>query len=244
MHQTMIATLLFVSGAMAATYSIDVGTPQDQIFVPSYAHIQVGDQVRFFFWGNHSVAQSTFDNPCVPSDHDPIFSGVIPGPPAQSDDNIPVWVMNTTINETLWLYSSVGDDCQKGMSLKIDIGNNPDINDTIEEYQAAAALIKAASAPTETNGGTIKATTATGSSPTSTGKGTYTATTATTTALSTTFTSKASTVTATKSGSSSGSASATGSASPVTATGAAGKANFPVALGLAGIAGGLAALMA
>lgn len=160
-------------------------------------------------------------------------------------------------NETLWLYCSVDDHCQKGMSMSIVVGNNPSADDTLEKYQAAAAKVAVASAPTTTIGGTLVLPSATGaasgsasaSDSVSASSSAYATgiasgnSTATTTALSTTITSKGSTVTATKSGSGSGSASATSSGAAVTASGAAGQAKVPVALGFAGIAGGLAAFM-
>ena len=153
----------------------------------------------------------------------------------------PTFIMDTHVNGTLWLYCSVSDHCQKGMSMEIVVGNNPDDSQTLDKYQAAAAKVATAVAPDTVEGGTVSLLSSSASA-SSTGTATAVSgnSTATTTALSTTFTSKASTVTATKSGES-GSASATGTAATVTASGAASKQ--AVALGLAGIAGGLALMI-
>ncbi|QSZ36170.1 hypothetical protein DSL72_007295 [Monilinia vaccinii-corymbosi] len=239
MQKSIIYLFALLSSALAATYSIAVGG-SGLTFVRKSLHAQVGDQVQFIFSGKHSVAQSTFDNPCVPSDHAPIFSGVISASPNSIDAANPVWTMDLKTNKTLWLYCSVGDHCQKGMSMTIVVGNNPNPDETLDKYQAAAAKVAQASAPTETLGGTLVLPSGTSGSATATASGNFTAT---ITALSTTVTSRASTVTATRSGSASGLASATSSGAGVTATGAAGQAQVPVALGLAGIAGGLAAFL-
>ncbi|KAJ8062764.1 hypothetical protein OCU04_008023 [Sclerotinia nivalis] len=248
MHQSIISFFAFVSSAMAAQHSVVVGG-SGLTFVPDALTVQVGDTVKFQFFGNHSVAQSTYDSPCVPSDHAPIFSGVISGPDPSNNTVTPTFIMDTHVNGTLWLYCSVAHHCQKGMSMEIVVGNNPDPNQTLDKYQAAAAKVDSSVAPDTVEGGSVgpqsgpTTDTDTGSAATSTGTATVLSgsTTATTTALSTTFTSRASTVTATRSG---GSASATGTAATVTATGAAGKqVHVPVALGFAGIVGGLAALI-
>lgn len=47
-------------------------------FVPDSVTASVGSQIRFVFYPkNHSVAQSTFDNPCNPSQN-ALYSGFIP----------------------------------------------------------------------------------------------------------------------------------------------------------------------
>ncbi|KAF5869048.1 putative extracellular serine-rich protein [Botrytis fragariae] len=249
MQKSLISLFALVSSAMAVERSVVVGG-SGLTFVPNALTVQVGDTVKFQFFGNHSVAQSTYDSPCIPSDHAPIFSGVISGPDPSSNDPTPTFIMDTHVNGTLWLYCSVSDHCQKGMSMEIIVGNNPDASQTLDEYQVAAAKVAKAIAPDTVEGGTVgpqsgsTSNTDGTSSASASSTGTVTAvsgnTTATTTALSTTFTSKASTVTATKSGES-GSASATGTAATVTATGAASKQ--AVALGFAGIAGGLALMI-
>ncbi|KAF7889334.1 uncharacterized protein EAF01_010827 [Botrytis porri] len=249
MPKSLISLFALVSSAMAVERSVVVGG-SGLTFVPNALTVQVGDTVKFQFFGKHSVAQSTYDSPCVPSDHAPIFSGVISGPEPSSNDPTPDFIMDTHVNGTLWLYCSVSDHCQKGMSMEIIVGNNPDESQTLDNYQVAAAKVAKAVAPDTVEGGTVgpqsgRTTDTNGSSSASASStGSVTAlsgnTTATTTALSTTFTSKASTVTATKSGES-GSASATGSAASVTASGAASKQ--AAALGFAGIAGGLALMI-
>ncbi|KAF7891957.1 hypothetical protein EAF00_008259 [Botryotinia globosa] len=249
MQKSLISLVALVSSAMAVERSVVVGG-SGLSFVPNALTVQVGDTVKFQFLGTHSVAQSTYDSPCVPSDHAPIFSGVISGPDPSSNDPAPTFIMDTHVNGTLWLYCSVGSHCQKGMSMQIIVGNNPDASQTLDGYQAAAAKVAKAIAPDTVEGGTVGPqsgpTTDTDGSSSAPASSTGTATalsgnsTATTTASSTVTTSKASTITATKSGAS-GSASTTGTAATVTSTGAASKQ--AVALGFAGIAGGLALMI-
>ncbi|TGO37644.1 hypothetical protein BHYA_0092g00270 [Botrytis hyacinthi] len=249
MQKSLISLVALASSAMAVERSVVVGG-SGLSFVPNALTVQVGDTVKFQFLGTHSVAQSTYDSPCVPSDDAPIFSGVIAGSSPSSNDPAPTFIMDTHVNGTLWLYCTVGSHCQKGMSMEIIVGNNPDASQTLDGYQAAAAKVAKAIAPDTVEGGTVSPqsgpTSSTDGSSTASASSTGTAitlsgnSTATTTALSTTVTSKASTVTATKSGAS-GSASTTGTAATVTSTGAASKQ--AVALGLAGIAGGLALMI-
>ncbi|TGO09635.1 hypothetical protein BTUL_0159g00210 [Botrytis tulipae] len=234
MQKSLISLVALVSSAMAVERSVVVGG-SGLSFVPNALTVQVGDTVKFQFLGSHSVAQSTYDSPCVPSDHSPIFSGVIPGPDPSSNNPASTFIMDTHVNGTLWLYCSVGSHCQKGMSMQIIVGNNPDASQTLDGYQAAAAKVAKAIAPDTVEGGTVGSASSTGTATALSGNST-----ATTTASSTITTSKASTITATKSGAS-GSASTTGAAATVTSTGAASKQ--AVALGLAGIAGGLALMI-
>ncbi|RAL62684.1 hypothetical protein DID88_004527 [Monilinia fructigena] len=150
---------------------------------------------------------------------------------------MPHWTMPLLTNETLWLYCSVEDHCQKGMSMSIVVGNNPDADQTLEKYQAAAANVAVASAPTTTIVEPSFSHLLLVLPPA------LLMELALPLVIPQQFTSKGSTVTATRSGSASGSASATSSGTAVTASGAAGQIKVPVALGFAGIAGGLAAFM-
>jgi hypothetical protein len=90
---------------------------------------------------NHTVTQSTFDNPCVPihniqSNVTGIKSGFMPVSPGGS-----VPVFSVLVNDTtpIWLYCGQVGHCQKGMALVIN--EKAGSNKTLEAYKAAAALL-------------------------------------------------------------------------------------------------------
>lgn len=114
-------------------------------FSPNRVTAAVGDTIQFqFMGGNHTVTQSTFDNPCIPinmvnASVVGFHSGFFPAMNVQQTGQVPAW--NLQINDTrpIWMYCAQGRHCQSGMGMVIN--ENPTANQTrtVENYQALAA---------------------------------------------------------------------------------------------------------
>ncbi|KAM3066937.1 hypothetical protein ACMFMG_007081 [Clarireedia jacksonii] len=151
MHFTLINVLALAAAVMAATIHVDVGKEGLQ-FSPDKIVAADGDQVAFHFYSKHSVASSSFFEPCVSGPND-FFSGVLTG----DDAGVQTWTLPITNVSAIWLYCSVGKHCQAGMTAVI---NEPGRNKTLDAYKQTAANVQAAQPPASPQGGTIS--TATG----------------------------------------------------------------------------------
>jgi len=138
-------------------------------FSPNSIVAAVGDTIEYHFYPpEHSVAQSTFDAPCVPSGPTAFFSGPFSQSSGQNTN-----VFTLTINDTnpIWFYCAVPTHCESGM---FGVINPPTGNDTLTAYQANAA--KATSqAPATVQGGVIGPAKAATQSTSSTGSSTSSA---------------------------------------------------------------------
>jgi len=116
---TILPFALFqlASAADSTTHDVTVGANAQLTFSPSIVTAAIGDKVNFhFFPSNHSVSQSTFGAPCVPSSSLAIFSGFQPTTSESTD------VFTVTINDTnpVWLYCAQDDHCGAGMAMVIN----------------------------------------------------------------------------------------------------------------------------
>jgi plastocyanin len=116
-----IPFLLILLCALAfAQNTIDVDVGEDGlIYKPSTVTAAPGSTVNFHFYsGDHSVAQSTYDSPCVPSGPDAIWSGFI----NPSNTKVASMMFTITINNTkpIWIYCAQGDHCESGMAMVIN----------------------------------------------------------------------------------------------------------------------------
>jgi hypothetical protein len=114
-------------------------------FSPNSVTAAVGDTIQFqFMGGNHTVTQSTFDNPCIPismvnTSVVGFHSGFFPTQQAAGQSMVLAW--NLLINDTrpMWLYCAQGRHCQSGMGMVIN--ENPAANQsrTLTNYLSLAA---------------------------------------------------------------------------------------------------------
>jgi plastocyanin len=103
---------------------VKVGSANGSLaFSPNNLVVPVGDMVQFQFApANHTVTQSTFDQPCQPialhSNVTGVFSGFMPVTAASTTTpTYTIMVNNTT---PMWLYCSQGKHCQAGMTMVIN----------------------------------------------------------------------------------------------------------------------------
>ena len=92
----------------------------DLSFTPNDIKANSGDMVQFHFYPkNHSVVQSTFDQPCQPLEMNMpgakgFFSGFMPVKP--TDKMMPSYtVMVKDASKPMWFYCAQGKHCQAGM---------------------------------------------------------------------------------------------------------------------------------
>ncbi|OTB04185.1 hypothetical protein M426DRAFT_58999 [Hypoxylon sp. CI-4A] len=128
MHFTT-AALLTLLGSVSAqkVHVVSVGsTNGTKAFFPDNLKADVGDMIQFQFrGGNHSVAQSNFDNPCTPinehvSNQTGIFSGYQPVAAGASAGTIPTYTVMVSAKAPLWFYCSQAKHCQGGMVVVVN----------------------------------------------------------------------------------------------------------------------------
>ncbi|CAA7265961.1 unnamed protein product [Cyclocybe aegerita] len=139
-----LSLVLLLPSAFAAEYLVGVGKDETtgrkgMGFDPSVIHPAAGDVIAFEFRsGQHSVVQSTFENPCTGNGG--FNTGVF-----TVDDSIPVDApglptVRLTVNDTnpIWFFDEAGGLCKQGAVLAV----NPTL-----ELSAAAFKVNAANAP-------------------------------------------------------------------------------------------------
>jgi len=123
-------------------------------FEPDNIVAEIGEIVEFHYLPkNHSVAQSSFEKPCVPLDNGAsFFSGFQPVAEGQSNNVFQITVKDKT---PIWFYCSqpVGAHCKNGMSGSIN--QNFSSQKTLAKYREAAALTGAPVSPPYIGGGVV-----------------------------------------------------------------------------------------
>ncbi|KAI9823397.1 MAG: hypothetical protein M1826_007753 [Phylliscum demangeonii] len=126
------------------------------VFSPANLTAAVGDMIQFQFYPrNHSVVQSTFDQPCQPRGlNQPSMPGFFSGfmPVSNTSTTMPVWTIAINDTKPIWFYCSQGKHCQAGM---VGVINAPAANAsrTLETYRLLAAQAAANLSPGEVEGG-------------------------------------------------------------------------------------------
>ncbi|KAM0330732.1 hypothetical protein ACHAQA_003684 [Verticillium albo-atrum] len=121
-------------------------------FSPEKITAPPGSMVQFqFMGGNHTVTQSTFDNPCQPMgtvQTDPnaapqqgIFSGYVPVAASANMGQRPVFSVMVNDTKPIWLFCQQGPHCQRGMAMVINENSASNNTKTLENYKAAAAAL-------------------------------------------------------------------------------------------------------
>ncbi|EXJ83558.1 hypothetical protein A1O1_07181 [Capronia coronata CBS 617.96] len=132
------------SSSASGVHSVQVGPGLS--FSPDTVAAAQGDWIEFTFGSGHSVAQSTFDKPCVPISSG---AGVYSGFPDDGD----VWRIMVNSTDPLWLYCSAQGHCEGGMALVVNPPNN---DKTLDAYKSAAKDAQGSS-PSTVQGGVFGA---------------------------------------------------------------------------------------
>jgi plastocyanin len=117
-----VALLASAQLALAATFDVIVGGPGVLKFNPQFVNASVGDVVRFVFQQkNHTVTQSTLDNPCSPLAAG-FDSGFMPVPDNQTS-NFPTAQLTVQKTTPIWAYCRQGTHCKSGMVFGVNPGD-------------------------------------------------------------------------------------------------------------------------
>jgi len=133
MRHFVLASVFLASAqlALAATIDVTVGGVGVLKFNPPSVNASVGDVVRFTFQQkNHTVTQSTLDNPCSPLAGG-FDSGFMPVPSTQTS-NFPTAQLTVQKTTPIWAYCRQANHCQSGMVFAVNAG------DKLAAFQAAA----------------------------------------------------------------------------------------------------------
>ncbi|KAK2865412.1 hypothetical protein FQN49_003608 [Arthroderma sp. PD_2] len=147
--KSLLSTLALASFVAAETIDVNVGEGGLK-FVPDNIKAKSGDEVVFHFVaGHHDVTLGKYDEPCMPADGAPIWSGVVDT--AEKGKSV-TFTVPIEDDKTKWIYCAVGKHCQNGMSIVI---NEPSSGDSQQEYKDKAKLVTKSGVPTEVKGGTL-----------------------------------------------------------------------------------------
>lgn len=141
---TFALSALSIGSALAdiTVHVVKVGNANGTLaYSPNNVVAAVGDMVQFQFApANHTVTQSTFDNPCQPiamhSNVTGVYSGFMPvAATAQMTPTYTIMINNTT---PMWLYCSQGKHCQNGMTMVINENTKANASRSLAAFQALA----------------------------------------------------------------------------------------------------------
>ncbi|KAF4614819.1 hypothetical protein D9613_002951 [Agrocybe pediades] len=130
---TFLSTILaFAAQSTLAAKTIDVvvGGPGILQYNPPFVNADVGDRIHFIFKEkNHTVTQSTFDNPCTQS-----VGGFDSGfhPVASGATVFPEVLLEVPDLDPIWIFCRQANHCQQGMVFSVNPG------DKFAAFQAAA----------------------------------------------------------------------------------------------------------
>lgn len=122
-----LSALLGSSLAAAQTvHVVEVSSTNGSLtYSPNNVKATAGDMVQFqFLAGNHTVTQSTFDQPCQPialhSNVTGFHSGFMDVAASASMGMIPTYTIEINNTTPIWVYCAQGKHCEAGMSMVIN----------------------------------------------------------------------------------------------------------------------------
>ncbi|KAJ5046752.1 uncharacterized protein L3040_003982 [Drepanopeziza brunnea f. sp. 'multigermtubi'] len=145
---TLALSALSICSALAQSAGIKVHVVRvgamngSLIYSPDNIKAAVGEMVQFQFApNNHSVTQSTFDQPCQPiapagSSGAGIYSGFMPV--SASSTTTPTYTIMIKDQTPMWLYCSQAQHCQGGMVMVINEDTAANASRTLENYRTLA----------------------------------------------------------------------------------------------------------
>ena len=107
----IFVSLSLLFGFSTAQITVDVGA-NGFVFSPDTVTANAGDVIEFVISSGHSVAQSSFDNPCHPISAAAIYSGFT--------SNGAIFSVTVNSSDTLWFYCSATGHCPGGMAMVVN----------------------------------------------------------------------------------------------------------------------------
>lgn len=134
------------------TVSVIVGR-NGTTFQPNNIRAAVGDAVQFqFMGGNHTVTQSTFDNPCSPINNfvknvTGVHSGYVPFAASAAMGQVPVYTIMINNTNPMWLYCAQAKHCQNGMVMVINENTAANSSRSLANYRQLASSVAQSTVP-------------------------------------------------------------------------------------------------
>ncbi|KAK2466753.1 hypothetical protein APHAL10511_001011 [Amanita phalloides] len=152
---SLLCALLSVISVSAKVFNVAVGANNQLVYdPPSISGAVAGDQILFTFTSkNHTVTQSTFNNPCVKASSTAIDSGFKPVAGASQ----PTFSFNLNAHSAsapLWFYcaqTNPANHCHAGMVFAV----NPTATKTFAQFQANAKASPSLPGTSSANTGTV-----------------------------------------------------------------------------------------
>jgi plastocyanin len=114
-----------IAASGTTVHVVKVGNANGTLaFSPNSITAAVGEMVQFQFApANHTVTQSTFDQPCQPIALNSNVTGIYSGfmPVAASATETPTYTIMINNTTPMWLYCSQAKHCQNGMTMVINV---------------------------------------------------------------------------------------------------------------------------
>jgi len=147
---TVFAASAVAGSALAKDITVGVGKNNALVFEPAEIKAEVGDIIHFKFWPkNHSVAQSSFAEPCKPLANG-FWSGFVNTTDMAKAADLTYMYNVTNASAPIWFYCTQGPHCQRGM---VGVINPPaQGNRTLEAFKELAAEAEENISPTATAG--------------------------------------------------------------------------------------------
>jgi plastocyanin len=116
LFSSIFAAAAMVGAAVAENHFVAVSNKTGGlVFMPETVTAAEGDTVTFRFWPkNHSIAQSTFAQPCAPMNNG-FWSGFVP---TTSTEAVANWTFTYEVKNAsapVWFYCTQAKHCQAGM---------------------------------------------------------------------------------------------------------------------------------
>ncbi|KAG9246717.1 extracellular serine-rich protein [Calycina marina] len=143
---TIALSALSVASALAdiTVHVVRVGSVNGSLaYYPNNLVAAMGDMVQFQFApANHTVTQSTFDQPCQPISAFSNVTGIHSGfmPVSANDSMTPTYTILVNSTTPMWLYCAQGMHCQKGMTMVINENTSANATRSLANFQTLAGL--------------------------------------------------------------------------------------------------------
>ncbi|KUJ21609.1 Cupredoxin [Mollisia scopiformis] len=144
---TFALSALSIGSALAASsvtvHVVQVGAANGTLaYFPNNIKAAVGDMIQFQFApNNHTVTQSTFDQPCMPIAMNSNVTGVYSGfmPVTASATTTPTYTVMVNATTPMWFYCSQGKHCQNGMTMVVNENTAANSTRSLANFQSLAA---------------------------------------------------------------------------------------------------------
>lgn len=148
---TILATLMGSFAAAQTVHVVSVGSTEEGsalTFSPNNVQASQGDMIQFQFRaGNHTVTQSSFDQPCMPismfTNNTGIYSGFQPVAASEAMGLIPTYTVMVANTNPMWFYCSQGRHCQNGMVMVVNENTAANSTRSLDNYVQLAAAASA-----------------------------------------------------------------------------------------------------